>query len=104
MRHPARWIVGVVAGVTLQACSSKAPPPEQAGEANTVKDVAAINAVQDREVAMVATSSGDSLITIVTSDGYVATLQDAQVDITKGNIVSQKPVEVHSSDGWLHVV
>ena len=39
MRHPARWIVGVVAGVTLQACSSKAPPPEQAGEANTVKDV-----------------------------------------------------------------
>ena len=68
MRHPARWIVGVVAGVTLQACSSKAPPPEQAGEANTVKDVAAINAVQDREVAMVATSSGDSLITIVTSD------------------------------------
>src|SRR6478672_7794558 len=68
MRHPARWILGVIAGATLQACSSKAPPPEQAGQANTEKDVAAINAVQDREVAMVATSSGDSLVTIVTSD------------------------------------
>jgi lipopolysaccharide export system protein LptC len=40
-------------------------------------------------------------ITIETSDGYRAILQDANIDITKGNIVSQKPVEIHSSDGWL---
>ena len=40
-------------------------------------------------------------ITIESSDGYVAALQDAQIDIGKGNIVSRKPVEIHSSDGWL---
>ena len=68
MRHPARWIVVVIAGATLQACGGNAPPPEQAGQANTEKDVAAVNAVQDRELALVATGSPDSLITIATSD------------------------------------
>jgi lipopolysaccharide export system protein LptC len=41
-------------------------------------------------------------ITIVTSDGIRATMVDADIDITKGKIVSSKPVEIHSSDGnWL---
>jgi len=41
-------------------------------------------------------------ITIVTSDGYRATMIDADIDITKSKLVSLKPVEVHSSDGnWL---
>jgi len=40
-------------------------------------------------------------IAVETSDGYHATLEDAAVDIGKGDIVSQKPVEIHSSDGWL---
>jgi lipopolysaccharide export system protein LptC len=41
-------------------------------------------------------------IAIDTSDGYQATLQDANIDISKGNLASQKPVEVHASDGsWL---
>jgi len=71
MGHPTRWIVAVIAGATLQACTSKAPQAEPAGQAtqaNTEKDVAAINAVQDREVALVATGNADSLITIATSD------------------------------------
>lgn len=71
MRHPARWIVVVIAGATLQACASKEPEPAQASQtsqANTEKDVAAINAVQDREIAMVGVASPDSLLTIVTSD------------------------------------
>ena len=68
MRHPARWIVVVIAGATLQACASKAEPPTPSGQANTEKDVAAINAVQDRELAMAATGSTDSLATVGTSD------------------------------------
>ena len=41
-------------------------------------------------------------ITIRTSDGYQATMIDADIDITKGKLISTKPVEVHSSDGnWL---
>ena len=68
MRHPARCIVVVLAVGTLQACASKAEPPAQPGQANTEQDVAAINAVQDREIAMAATSSADSLATVVTSD------------------------------------
>ena len=68
MRHPARWIVVVIAGATLQACASKAEPPAQAGQANTEKDVAAVNAMQDREIAMAATGSPDSLATVATND------------------------------------
>ena len=68
MNHPARWIVAVIAGATLQACAGKAEQAGQATQANTEKDVAAINAVQDREVALVATSNADSLITIATDD------------------------------------
>ena len=68
MRHPARWIVVVIAGATLQACASKAAPPAEAGQANTEKDVAAINAVQDREIALGATGNADSLISVTTSD------------------------------------
>lgn len=68
MRHPARWIVVVIAGAALQACATKAEPPAQTGQANTEKDVAAVNAVQDREIAMVATGSADSLATVITSD------------------------------------
>jgi lipopolysaccharide export system protein LptC len=41
-------------------------------------------------------------ITIETTDGYRATMADADIDITGGNLASQKPVEVHSADGnWL---
>jgi len=41
-------------------------------------------------------------ITIETSDGYRATMKDADIDINKGNLVSTEPVEIHSSDGnWL---
>ena len=68
MRHPARWIVVVIAGAALQACASKAEPSAQAGQANTENDVAAINAVQDRELAMAATNSADSVTTVATSD------------------------------------
>jgi ketosteroid isomerase-like protein len=68
MRHPARWIVVVIAGATLQACASKAEPPAQTSQANTEKDVAAINAVQDRELALASTGNADSLVTIGTSD------------------------------------
>lgn len=68
MRHPARWIVVAIAGAALQACASKAEPPAQAGQANTENDVAAINAAQDRELAMAATGNADSMATVVTSD------------------------------------
>lgn len=68
MRHPARWIVVAIAGAALQACVSKAEPPPQAGQANTENDVAAINAAQDRELAMAATGNADSMATVVTSD------------------------------------
>ena len=71
MRHPACWIVVVIAGATLQACASKAPETaqvSQTGEVSTEKDVAAINAVQDREIASVATANPDSLITTFASD------------------------------------
>ena len=71
MRHPARWIVVVIAGAAIQACASKAEPPAQAGQANTEKDVAAINAVQDRELAMAATSSADSLASVGTNDAVL---------------------------------
>jgi lipopolysaccharide export system protein LptC len=41
-------------------------------------------------------------ITIVTSDGYHVTMIDADMDIGKGTMVSNKPVEIRSSDGsWL---
>jgi lipopolysaccharide export system protein LptC len=41
-------------------------------------------------------------ITIVTSDGYHVTMVDADIDISKGTMVSHKPVEIHSDDGsWL---
>jgi len=40
-------------------------------------------------------------IAITTSDGFQATLQDAKVDIGKGDLVSRKPVEIRSRDGWL---
>ena len=40
-------------------------------------------------------------IAIKTSDGYQATLQDAKIDIGKGDLVSRKPVEIRSRDGWL---
>lgn len=41
-------------------------------------------------------------ITIETSDGYRATMIDADIDITRGKLVSLKPVEIHSTDGnWL---
>ena len=41
-------------------------------------------------------------ITIETSDGIRATMKDADIDINKGNLVTTKPVEIHSSDGnWL---
>ena len=68
MHHPARWIVVAIAGAALQACASKAEPPAQAGQANTENDVAAINAAQDRELAMAATGNADSMATVVTSD------------------------------------
>ena len=68
MRHPARWIVVAIAGAALQACASKAEPPAQAAQANTENDVAAINAAQDRELAMAATGNADSMATVVTSD------------------------------------
>lgn len=68
MRHPARWIVVAIAGAALQGCVSKAEPPAQAGQANTENDVAAINAAQDRELAMAATGNADSMATVVTSD------------------------------------
>jgi ketosteroid isomerase-like protein len=68
MRHPARWIVVAITGAALQACVSKAEPPAQAGQANTENDVAAINAAQDRELAMAATGNADSMATVVTSD------------------------------------
>jgi ketosteroid isomerase-like protein len=68
MRHPARWIVVAIAGAALQACASKAEPPAQAGQANTENDVAAINAAQDRELAMAATGNADSMATVGTSD------------------------------------
>lgn len=68
MRYPARWIVVAIAGAALQACASRAEPPAQAGQANTENDVAAINAAQDRELAMAATGNADSMATVVTSD------------------------------------
>ena len=71
MRHPAHWIVVVIAGATLQGCASKAEPPPQAGQSNTEKDVAAINAVQDRELALAASGNVDSLIAIGTSDFHL---------------------------------
>ena len=71
MRHPARWIVVAIAGATLQACATKEPEPAQASQtsqASTEKDVAAINAVQDREISLVATANPDSLVTAFASD------------------------------------
>jgi len=68
MRCPAHWIVLVVAAAALQGCASKAEQPAAAGQANTEKDVAAINAVQDREIATVAAASADSLLAVVAND------------------------------------
>src|SRR5262245_66644323 len=82
MRHPAHWIVVVIAGATLQACASNEPEPAQASQtsqASTEKDVAAVNAVQDREIALASTASADSFVTVVTSDAYIMPPDEAAV-------------------------
>jgi ketosteroid isomerase-like protein len=98
MRHPGHWIVVVIAGAALQGCASKAEPPAQAGQANTEKDIAAINAVQDREIALVATGSPDSLITVVTSDGELMPPNEPAV---RGHDALKKWAEAMFSQGSL---
>ena len=61
--------------------------------------VIAATGVLDGDANTLALSGG---ITMTTSDGYSATLQDAAVDIGKGNLSSSKPIEIKSKDGTLH--
>ena len=62
MSNAARWTSAVLAVAILQACAKPAPP------ANTDADVAAIKAVQDREISGATTGSSDSLLAVVASD------------------------------------
>jgi uncharacterized protein (TIGR02246 family) len=71
MRHPAHWIVVVIAAAALEACASKAEQPAQVGQANNEKDVAAINAVQDREIAVASMGNADSVAMVGTDDAVL---------------------------------
>ena len=96
MRHPARWIVVVIAGAALQACATQAEPPAQAGQANTEKDVAAVNAVQDREIATLSAGSADSLIAVTTSDAEYMSPDEPAV---RGHDALRKMIDAMFSQG-----
>jgi uncharacterized protein (TIGR02246 family) len=61
--HPTtRWLFAAAVAPTALACSAAAP------KSDPQADVAAINAIRDREIAYVAAGKTDSLLTLYTND------------------------------------
>jgi ketosteroid isomerase-like protein len=68
MRKPTRWAIVIVSSALGLACGNRAPQAAQTARGTTDADVAAIKAVQDREIAMAATGNMDSLLTVIGDD------------------------------------
>lgn len=62
MKNSGQWLVPVLATAAAFACARPAP------QADTEADVAAINGIREREVALASSGSMDSLLTVYASD------------------------------------
>jgi len=62
MNDSTRWISTGLVALTTMACAKPAP------QVDTQADVAAINAVRQREIALAGTGNVNSLLTVFTSD------------------------------------
>lgn len=66
MKNSGQWLVPVLATVAALACAR--PAPQADTKADTQADVAAINGIREKEVALAASGNMDSLMTVYASD------------------------------------